>query len=116
MTDYPQLAKDYPGQVQCIFLRNTSSTDSADKFPYNTAGFKDLPQNQYMFFNVPDDLKNLDIVNGQCYNASVKQNVTFSEQGLPFGLSKNAGGVVRASILWETAVVAMVFMILMLFT
>ncbi|KAH8907327.1 hypothetical protein BR93DRAFT_951499 [Coniochaeta sp. PMI_546] len=90
MRDYPQLTKDYPGQVQCIFLRNTSSTDSADRFPYDTSGFKDLPQNQYMFFNVPDDLKNLDIVNGQCYNSTVKQNLTFSEQGLPFGLSKNA--------------------------
>src|ERR1700734_2546061 len=33
MRDYPQMAKDYPGQVNCIFLRNTSSTDSDDKFP-----------------------------------------------------------------------------------
>jgi hypothetical protein len=32
----------------------------------------------------------LDIANGQCYNASVPQNVTFSYQGLPFGLSKSA--------------------------
>lgn len=116
MRDYPQLTKDYPGQVQCIFLRNTSSTDSADRFPYDTSGFKDLPQNQYMFFNVPDDLKNLDIVNGQCYNSTVKQNLTFSEQGLPFGLSKNAAGAVRASILFETAVVAFVVMILTVFT
>ncbi|OIW27185.1 hypothetical protein CONLIGDRAFT_579290 [Coniochaeta ligniaria NRRL 30616] len=116
MKDYPQLTKDYPGQVQCIFLRNTSSTDSADKFPYDTSGFKDLPQNQYMFFNVPDDLTSLDIVNGQCYNSSVKQNLTFSEQGLPFGLSKNAAGAVRASILWETAAVALVLMILIVFT
>ena len=40
-----------------------------------------------MFFNVPDDLTALDIVNGECYNKSVMQNLTFSYQGLPFGLS-----------------------------
>lgn len=87
MRDYPEMATQYPGQVQCIFLRNTSSTDPGDKFPYNTAGFKNLNQQMYMFFNVPDDLTGLDIENGHCYNASVKQNVTFDYQGLPFGLS-----------------------------
>ena len=39
-----------------------------------------------MFFLVPDDLTGLDIANGQCYNASVPQNVTFGYQGLPLGL------------------------------
>lgn len=53
MNDYPQLATDFPNQVQCIFLRNTSSTDSDDKFPYDTSGFKNLNQQIYMFFNVP---------------------------------------------------------------
>jgi phosphatidate phosphatase APP1 len=48
MKDYPQLAKDYPGQVQCIFLRNTSATDSTDLFPYDTSGFQGLDQKQYM--------------------------------------------------------------------
>ncbi|KAJ4142499.1 hypothetical protein NW754_009941 [Fusarium falciforme] len=87
MKAYPALYKDYPGQVQCIFLRNTSATDDGNKFPYNTEGFKDIPQERYMFFRVPDDLSHLDIANGQCYNSSIKQNVTFSYQGLPFGLS-----------------------------
>jgi hypothetical protein len=41
-----------------------------------------------MFFNVPDDLTYLDIANGHCCNSSVKQNLTFSYQGLPFGLNK----------------------------
>lgn len=91
MKDYPALATDYPGQVQCIFLRNTSSTDPGDKFPYDTSGFKGLNQDMYMFFNVPDDLTNLDIVNGHCYNATIKQNVTFGYQGLPFGLSAASG-------------------------
>lgn len=97
MKDYPAMATEFPGQVQCILLRNTSSTDSTDKFPYDTSGFKDLNQQMFMFFNVPDDLTGLDIVNGQCYNATVKQNVTFSYQGLPFGINSNStGAVLRA--------------------
>ncbi|KPM34130.1 hypothetical protein AK830_g12441 [Neonectria ditissima] len=90
MKAYPAMYKDYPNQVACIFLRNTSATDSGDKFPYNTEGFKDIPQDKYMFFKVPDDLKNLDIANGHCYNSSIKQNVTFDYQGLPFGLSDDS--------------------------
>lgn len=46
MKDYPEMATDFPGQVQCIFLRNTSGTDSGDKFPYDTSGFKNLNQSQ----------------------------------------------------------------------
>ncbi|KAK5942741.1 hypothetical protein PMZ80_005307 [Knufia obscura] len=91
MSAYPELAKQYPGQVQCIFLRNTSATDSSDHFPYNTAGFENLNQQMYMFFHVPDDLRGLDIVNGQCYNASIPQNVSFGYQGLPFGLETGDG-------------------------
>ena len=53
MRDYPAMATQFPGQVQCIFLRNTSATDSGDKFPYDTSGFKGLPQSMYMFFLVP---------------------------------------------------------------
>ncbi|TGO21075.1 hypothetical protein BPAE_0244g00060 [Botrytis paeoniae] len=103
MKDYPEMATDFPGQVQCIFLRNTSGTDSGDKFPYETSGFQNLNQSQYMFFLVPDDLTNLDIVNGQCYNSTIPQNVTFSLQGLPFGLSKSGAGktmTVGRSLIW----------------
>ena len=57
----------------------------------------------YMFFLVPDDLAGLDIVNGQCYNSTIPQNVTFSEQGLPFGLSKK--GVGEKVVPWNNAVV-----------
>ena len=53
MRDYPEMATDFPSQLLCIFLRNTSSTDSGDKFPYDTSGFKGLNQQTYMFFNVP---------------------------------------------------------------
>ncbi|KAI9820419.1 MAG: hypothetical protein M1832_003752 [Thelocarpon impressellum] len=92
MRGYPELATDFPGQVLCILLRNTSATDPENKFPYDTSGFKDLNTNSYMFFNVPDDLKNLDLANGQCVNATVKQEVTFGVQGLPFGLGKKGAG------------------------
>ncbi|KAK3674521.1 hypothetical protein LTR78_005607 [Recurvomyces mirabilis] len=88
MRDYPQLVTDYPGQVQCIFLRNTSATDDGDKFPYDTSGFKGLNQNMYMFFVNAEDLSGLDIANGQCYNQSIAQNLTFGYQGLPGGLGK----------------------------
>ena len=55
MRDYPSMAKEFPGHVQCILLRNTSSTDSGDKFPYDTSGFQGLDNSTYMFFNVPVD-------------------------------------------------------------
>ncbi|MCJ1454621.1 hypothetical protein MMC28_004974 [Mycoblastus sanguinarius] len=101
MRDYPSMVTDFPGQVQCIFLRNTSNTDPGDRFPYDTSGFKGVNPDQYMFFVVPDDLTNLDIVNGHCLNSTIKQNVTFSEQGLPFGLSKkSAGSHLTASNVW----------------
>ena len=74
------------------------------------------PRSRYMFFLVPDDLTNLDIVNGQCYNSSIKQNVTFSEQGLPFGLSKkSAAGRQVERGLNEVAVVGLVMVFVMFF-
>ncbi|KAF2152594.1 hypothetical protein K461DRAFT_313255 [Myriangium duriaei CBS 260.36] len=83
MKDYPEMYFDFPNQVQCIFLRNTTATDSGDKFPYDTSGFKSIPQKNYMFFLNADDLSGLDIANGQCYNQSIAQNLTFGYQGIP---------------------------------
>jgi len=102
MKSYPSLAKDYPGQVQCIFLRNVSATDKDDLFPYDTGYFKDLPQKSYMFFRVPNDLSNLDVAGGNCYNASIPQNVTFGTQAELLGIRGAAG---RAVASWLTAVV-----------
>jgi hypothetical protein len=102
MKDYPLMATTFPGQVACIFLRNTSSTDSSDKFPYDTSGFEGLDNKTYMFFNVPDDLRGLDITGGQCVNSTVKQSVTFSTQGLPFGLSKKSAAG-RSMMAWSWA-------------
>jgi hypothetical protein len=53
MSAYPEMATEFPGQVSCILLRNTSATDPDNRFPYDTKGFKDLNTNSYMFFNVP---------------------------------------------------------------
>ncbi|KAJ7623267.1 hypothetical protein FB45DRAFT_100241 [Roridomyces roridus] len=102
MKDYPAMVTDFPGQVQCIFLRNTSATDSGDRFPYDTSGFKGLNQSMYMFFTVPDDLKGLDLTK-ECYNSSVPQNVSFGEQGLPFG---NGGFSLDSSRLVSVLMVA----------
>ncbi|TKA21817.1 hypothetical protein B0A50_08579 [Salinomyces thailandicus] len=90
MRAYPQMAKQFKGQVQCILLRNTSATDDGDRFPYDTSGFEDLDQSMYMFFRTPDDLTGLDLGAGQCYNTSVAQNLTFGYQGLPLGLGDTA--------------------------
>ena len=44
---------------------------------------------------------NLNIAAGHCVNSTVQQNITFSEQGLPFGLSKkSAAAGFAASALW----------------
>lgn len=97
MSDYPALAHSNPNQIACILLRNTSGTDTGDKFPYDTSGFKGLNQSSYMFFLTPDDLTGLDISNGQCWNSTVKQNVTFGWQGLPGGLSDDSQSSVGAN-------------------
>ncbi|KAI1399135.1 hypothetical protein F4819DRAFT_488869 [Hypoxylon fuscum] len=106
MSDYPQLVRDYPGQVQCIFLRNTTATDSTDLFPYDTSGFEGIDEKQYMFFITPDDLRSVDILGGNCRNQAVVQNVTFGYQGRGFG---NAGSSVRStswSWSWLPAIMA----------
>lgn len=108
MKDYPAMANEYPNQVQCIFLRNTSNTDPGDQFPYNTAGFKNLSSKLYMFFTIPDDLTHLDIVNGQCFNSTIKQNLTYGYQGLPFGMNlgngkKSAGSHLACPSTWAFA-------------
>jgi hypothetical protein len=100
MRDYPKMAKEFPDQVLCIFLRNTSATDR-DYLPYNTKGFKGLSNESYMFFITPDDLTNLDVMNGKCLNSSVKQNVTFGTQDELLGIhGKNSGVRGNSSIGW----------------
>ncbi|KAG0644209.1 hypothetical protein HOY80DRAFT_878877 [Tuber brumale] len=108
MGDYPELVSAFPGQVQCILLRNTSATDPENKFPYNTKGFKTLKQGQYMFFTTPDDLRGLDFANGDCRNASARMGtVDFSWQGLPFEKSA-AGGRIRGNM-WAAVMVMVAF-------
>lgn len=113
MRDYPQLAHDHPNQVQCIFLRNTSATDSEDFFPYDTSGFKGLNNRSYMFFKVPDDLRGLDIVNGQCLNESIIQNVTFARQDEVLGIH-GAASSLTASVTWSLVLTLLAGMFLAL--
>ncbi|KAF7578873.1 DUF2183 multi-domain protein [Pyrenophora tritici-repentis] len=108
MKDYPQLAHTYPNQVQCIFLRNTSATDSGMWFPYNTEGFKGLNNRSYMFFRVPDDLTGLDIANGQCLNETIPQNVTFSRQAEILGIHGSSAGTQLKSGATISFVVALI--------
>ncbi|KAI9814127.1 MAG: hypothetical protein M1826_002305 [Phylliscum demangeonii] len=128
MRDYPALVSTFPGQVLCILLRNTTATDPGDHFPYNTTGFAALNQQTYFFFVQPDDLTHLDIANGNCYNRSVPQNLSFSDtQGLPFagnspsannpaapgaGSGKKSAGH-RSSVPWWLSAVAMAAMAVM---
>ncbi|CAJ2512016.1 Uu.00g076410.m01.CDS01 [Anthostomella pinea] len=108
MKDYPQMVKDYPGQVQCIFLRNTTATDSGDLFPYDTSGFKGIDQEKYMFFVNADDLRDVDIVGGNCWNKAVKQNVTFEYQGRGFGNSASGAVSWNPYMLGAALILAMV--------
>lgn len=114
MKAYPQLAHDHPNQVQCIFLRNTSATDSSMWFPYNTEGFKGLNSKMYMFFREPNDLMGLDISNGQCLNASIPQNVTFDRQTDGRFRLGSAGGKLQgsATVSFIVALVAAMAMIM----
>lgn len=122
--DYPALVGEYPGQVQCILLRNTSATDPTDRFPYDTKGFQGVDDNLFMFFKVSvghpsphslslskvrqDDLANLDLAAGHCRNTTIPQNVTYGLQGLPFGKNlgsgkKSAGSYLAPSCSWMFA-------------
>lgn len=122
MRAYPKMAHDYPDQVQCIFLRNTSATDSSDHFPYDTSGFEGLDQRKYMFIVHADDLTNINIAGDTCYNTSIPQNLTFGYQGLPFGIgddaatngSANQEGAGVASASAETGLSFLAFMGLLL--
>ncbi|KAF2426209.1 hypothetical protein EJ08DRAFT_638229 [Tothia fuscella] len=116
MSAYPDLAHKHPNQVQCIFLRNTSSTDSGDKFPYNTKGFEGLANNTYMFFNVPDDLRGLDIANQKCLNQSIKQNLTFGYQDEAIGIHGSGAEMLGARRGSMVGLVAALAVAVVLFT
>lgn len=108
MNNYPEMVSAFPGQIACILLRNTTATDPGDRFPYDTSRFKQLKQEQYMFFTTPDDLVGLDFANGDCRNNSAAMGtVTFGWQGLPFGLGKKSAAAGKrasaTSVVWAAA-------------
>jgi phosphatidate phosphatase APP1 len=53
LSAYPQIAMQFPNQLACIFIRNTSATDSDDVLPYNTKEFQNISSNQYFFYRDP---------------------------------------------------------------
>ncbi|RPD56367.1 hypothetical protein L226DRAFT_573965 [Lentinus tigrinus ALCF2SS1-7] len=106
LSAYPQIAQQFPNNIACIFIRNTSATDSDDKIPYDTSPFKNVKNGTYFFYRTAEDLMNLDIEGGQCVNSSIPQNVTFGEQGgfldsgaaIAFGRTQYAAAVVGAAV------------------
>ena len=82
-------------QVQCFF-RGTPRTP-IPKINFRTTQVDSRESTRIVcVVLVLDDLTNLNIVNGQCYNTSIPQNVTFRE-GLPFG-SREKGGASRTEL------------------
>ncbi|KAI0071850.1 hypothetical protein K474DRAFT_1712113 [Panus rudis PR-1116 ss-1] len=114
LSAYPQIAQQFPNQVQCIFIRNTSATDSDDKIPYSTKEFQNLDENRYFFYTTAEDLMNLDIPSGQCKNQSIPQNVTFGEQGGVLG-NNSSGSLPSVSSknlnVWVAVVVGIVMVV-----
>lgn len=129
LSAYPQIAQQFPNNIACIFIRNTSATDSDDKLPYDTSDFKNVKNGTYFFYRVAEgecrsvllsyflicnvltrtrrdgctDLMDLDIPSGQCVNSSVPQNVSFGEQG---GILDNAASASLVPMSWMSAAVA----------
>ena len=54
LSAYPQIAQQFPNQIACIFIRNTSATDSDDKIPYSTKEFQSLDKNRYFFYTTAE--------------------------------------------------------------
>lgn len=54
LSAYPQITMQFPNQTACIFIRNTSATDSDDKIPYSTKEFQNISSSQYFFYRTPD--------------------------------------------------------------
>ncbi|THH28199.1 hypothetical protein EUX98_g5977 [Antrodiella citrinella] len=102
LSAYPQITTQFPNQTACIFIRNTSATDSDDKIPYSMKAFQNISSSQYFFYRTPDDLMNIDVSSGNCVNQSVPQNVTVGEQG---GFLDGAAGRSASAFGWGAVVV-----------
>lgn len=54
LSAYPQIAEQFPDQIACIFIRNTSATDPDDKIPFSTSEFKNINNNTWFFYRTAD--------------------------------------------------------------
>jgi len=82
MSTYSSMALEFRN-VACVLIRNTTATDQTMTLPSNTAGFRGLEEQRYMFFRTPDDIAGLNFYNGECRRQGVPQTVTFGWQGGP---------------------------------
>lgn len=113
MEQYPAIYKKYSDQVQCIFIRNTTTTDEENGFGYDNSGFKRIPEEVYMFFNVPDDLENLDIANGECRNSTLPSPVEYGIQGsgaVPYPTDEDGDNGAHAGAIFPVTVMVVLFL------
>lgn len=54
LSAYPQIATLFPSQLACIFVRNTSATDSDDQLPYDTRAFRNVSSDRHFFYRAPE--------------------------------------------------------------
>ena len=66
LTAYPRIAEQFPNNIACIFIRNTSATDSDDKLPFDTSEFKNIKNGTYFFYRTAEGMSQLRV---SCLNA-----------------------------------------------
>ena len=54
LSAYPQIAQQFPNNIACIFIRNTSATDADDKIPYDTSPFQNVKNGTYFFYRTAE--------------------------------------------------------------
>ena len=54
LSAYPQIAQQFPNNIACIFIRNTSATDADDKIPYDTSPFRNVKNGTYFFYRTAE--------------------------------------------------------------
>ena len=69
LSAYPQIAQQFPDNIACIFIRNTSSTDSDDKIPYDTSSFKNIKNGTYFFYRTAEGMYRSHRLLSRCFTS-----------------------------------------------
>ena len=69
LSAYPQIAQQFPNNIACIFIRNTSSTDSDDKIPYDTSSFKNIKNGTYFFYRTAEGMYRSHRLLSRCFTS-----------------------------------------------